>query len=184
MTDQIYPKKVKLADNEELKELIKEKSEIVITGRKKSEEIEELEKQMAETEKQLIEEEKKVDLKEFEKKRKSITKRMEKCTKDVEDLQKLIVEKIKAGTPQELRDKYDNLKKQKDDAETERNKIALDAQKRNDKIIPLAREIMKPYLENQYDDYESIQIENGELVATIFNHLQEFEERFNATKKV
>jgi len=183
MTD-IYPKQVKLENNEELKELIKEKSELFITGRKKSEEIEELEKQMAEVEKQLIEEEKKVDLKEFKKKEKSITRRMEKCIKEVDEINKLIYEKIKAETPQELREKYDNIKKQKDDAETERNKIALDAQKRNDKIIPLAREIMKPHLENQYDDYESIQIENGELVATIFNHLQEFEERFNATKKV
>ena len=179
---QEYPRIIKL-ENEELKVLLKEKSELVETGRTKSEEIEVFEKEMEEIEKQLIEEEKKVDLKEFQKKEKSITKRMEKCIDDISKIKKEIYAKIKAETPQELRDKYDAVKKQKEDAEIERNKIALNAQKYNDKIIPISRELTKQYLTDSFDDYDTIKLEDGEIVATIFNHLEEFKVNFNKRKK-
>jgi len=177
-----YPHEVKLV-NDELKQLIEEKSKLVIEGRAKSVEIVKLEEEMTEIEKQLIEEEKKVDLKEFQKKEKAITKRMEKCVKDIEEIKKAIFAKIRKETPQDLRDKYDTANKKKEELETERNKIALNAQKYNDKIIPLAREIMKPHLQDEFDDYEGIRVENGELIATIFNHVEEFKINFNKRKK-
>jgi len=181
-TNMEYPKIVKLT-NDELKQLIEEKSKLVIDGRAKSEEIEKLEKEMTEIEKQLIEEEKKVDLKEFKKREKAITKRMDKCVKDINDIKKEIYAKVKAGTPQEIRDKYDAVKKQKEEKETERNIIALNAQKYNDKIIPLGRELMKPLLQDEFEDYDTIMIENGEVVCSIFSHLNDFKIRFNTTKK-
>lgn len=182
MTDTNYPREIKL-ESEELKVLITEKSALVNEGRAKSEEIEKLETEMAETEKLLIEEEKKVNLDEFHKKEKAITKRMDKCIKDIDDVKKAIYAKIKAETPQELRDKYDELKKQKEEKETERNKIALSAQKFNDKIIPLSRELMTPFLQDEWEDYDTIMIKDGQIVASIFSHLNDFKINFNKTKK-
>lgn len=178
----IYPREAML-ESEELKSLIEEKGKLVNEGRAKSLEIEILEKEMSETEKLLMVEEKKVDLKEFQKREKSITKRMEKCIADMNQIKKDIYEKIKKETPQELRDKYEELNKQKEEKETERNKIALAAQKFNDKIIPLSRDLMKPLLQDEYEDYETIRIENGEVVATIFSHLNDFKVNFNTRKK-
>lgn len=181
--ENIYPREIKL-DNEELKSLIEDKAKLVNEGRAKSEEIGKIEEEMAETEKTLIAEEKKVDLKEFHKKEKSITKRMEKCIADINAVKQAIYDKIKAETPQELRAKYDELNKQKEEKEIERNKIALSAQKFNDKIIPLSRELMKPLLQDEYEDYDSIMIENGEMKAVIFSHLNDFKVAFNTKRKV
>ena len=177
-----YPRELKL-NNEELKSLIEEKSKLVNEGRAKSIEIEKLEIEMIEIEKQLMEEEKKVDLKEFKKREKAITKRMEKCIKDIDKIKKEIYAKVKAETPQELRDKYDRVKKQKEDMETERNKVALSAQKYNDKIIPLSRELMSPFLQDEFEDYDTIMIKDGEIVAAIFSHLEDFKINFNKKKK-
>jgi len=177
-----YPREVKLV-NEELKNLILEKSKLVNEGRAKSVEIEKLEIEMAETEKQLIEEEKKVNLKEFKKREKEITKRMERCIKDINEVKKEIYAKIKKETPQGLRDKYDAANKKKEELETERNKVALSAQKYNDKIIPLGRELMKPFLQDEYEDNDTIMVKDGEIVASIFSHLNDFKINFSKTKK-
>lgn len=177
-----YPRIIKL-ENEELKSFILEKGKLVEQGRAKSEEIEKLEIEMAEIEKQLIDEEKKIDLKEFKKKEKSITKRMEKCIADINTVKEAIYAKIKANTPQELRDKYDEAKKLKEEKETERNKIALSAQKYNDKIIPLSRDLMKPLLQDEFEDYDTIVIKDGEIIASIFSHLEDFKINFNKTRK-
>jgi len=180
--NQEYPRTIKL-ENEELKKLIEEKAALVTKGRAKSEEIEKLEKEMADNEKQLIAEEKKVDLKEFGKREKAVSKRMDKCVGDINEIKKEIYAKVKAGTPQELRDKYDATKKLKEDAETERNKIALKAQKYNDKIIPIGRELIKPSFENEYEDYDTIMIKDGEIVCSIFSHLEDFKINFTMKKK-
>lgn len=177
-----YPKTIKL-ESEELKSLIEEKSKLVNEGRAKSEEIEQLDAKMEDIEKELIAEEKKVDLKEFLKKEKSITKRMEKCIVDINKIKEEIYTKIRENTPQKIRDKYDEAKKQKEEKETERNKIALSVQKFNDKIIPLSRELMTPYLTDSFDDFDTIMIKDGELIATIFNHIEEFKINFNKTRK-
>jgi fructose-specific phosphotransferase system component IIB len=175
-------KTIKLTD-EKLKKLLKDKSELIHIGREKSDEIMKLEEQMAETDKQLQEEEKKVNLDEFLKREKSITKRMEKCISDINKVKEEICAKVKKETPQELRDKYEKLKKQKEEKEIERNKVGLKAQKFTDLIIPLARKLMTPYLENEYDDYESLKLENDEIVCSIFNHVEEFKSNFNKKKK-
>jgi hypothetical protein len=177
-----YPKTVKI-ENEELKKLLKEKSDLIIVGRAKSNEIEELEKQMDETEKELMAEEKKVNLDEFKEREKEITERMNVCIADINKVKADVFAKIKAETPQELRDKYEELKKQKEDKETERNKIALKAQKYTDKIIPIARKAMSEFLEDQYDDYDSMRLEDGEIVCSIFNHLEDWKDSFNKRKK-
>ena len=177
-----YPKIIKLND-EKLKNLLIQKSDLIISGRAKSEEIEEIEKQMDETEKLLIAEEKKVNLDEFKEREKEITERMNVCIADINKVKSDVYAKIKSETPQDLRDKYEERKKQKEDKETERNKIALKAQKYTDKIIPAARKLMSEFLEDQYDDYDSLKLENGEIVCTIFNHLEDWKDSFNKRKK-
>lgn len=178
----MYPREITL-ENEELKTLIEEKSKLVNDGRAKSADIEKLEEEMAKIEKLIIEEEKNVDLSEFKKKEEAVSKRMEKCIKDMDDLKKAIYDKVRAETSQELLDRYDTLNKQKEEVEIERNKIALSAQKFNDKIIPLSRELMKPFLQDEFEDYDTIVIENGEIKAAIFSHLNDFKIRFNEKAK-
>jgi len=178
-----YPRELKL-ENTELKNLIIKKGEIVKTGRAKSVEISKLEIEMDKTEKLLMAEEKKVDLKEFKKKEKDITKRMEKCIKDMNGVTKEIWAKIKKETSQDLRDKYDTANSAKEKLEIERNKIALKAQKYNDRIIPLGREIMTPFLENEFEDYDTIMVKDNEIIFAIFRHLEDFKINFNKKKKV
>jgi len=182
MTNTTYPKIVKL-ENEKLKRLLEEKSALINTGREKSKEIEVLEEKLEEANQALIAEEKKVNIDEFHAKEKEISDIMDKCIVDIKLFQKDIYQKIKDNTPDELRTNYDKAKKAKEDAESERNKIALKAQKYSDKIVPLTRKLMKPFLENEYDDYDTIAIENGEIVASIFNHVEDFKIKFNQRKK-
>ncbi len=177
----MYPKTVKF-ESEKLKKLLEEKSELILSGRAKSEEVERLENEMTEVEKQIIEEEKKVNIDDLHEKEKLVTIKVEEAIADMNLIKKEIYDRMKAQVPNELHIKYDTLKKEKENTETERNKIALKAQKYNDKLIPLGRKLMKPFLENKYEDFETIKIENGEIVATIFSHLNDFETNFNKKK--
>ncbi len=179
---QEYPKIVKLVSSK-LMQLLEEKAGQVTKGRAKSEDIEKFEADMVEVEKQLIEAERKVDLSEFKEREKEVSERMKKCVEDIDKIKAEIHAKIKAETPQELRDKYDSLKTEKDNAENERNKFALKAQKYNDKIIPLGRKLMKEHLSSSFEDYDTIRIDKGEIICTIFNHLEEWKINFNKKKK-
>jgi hypothetical protein len=89
-----------------------------------------------------------------------------------------IYSRMKDKVPPELGKQYDELKKKKEDLENNRKKIALKANKFNDKIIPLGKELMKPFLIDQYDDYDSLYLDNDEIYATIFNHLNDFRNKF------
>ena len=173
----LYPKTVTI-ENPKLKALLQKKGEIIAIGRAKSEEIEQLEKEMAETEAILIEEEKKVDIKDLDDKAKVIGAKVDEAIKEMQEVKQEIFDRMMAQTPPELRTKYDELKKKKEDLETERNKTALKAMKYNDKIIPLAKEMMKPFLEDQYDDYDTLALDGDEIVATIFNHLVDWKANF------
>lgn len=173
-----YPKTIKL-DNAKLKNLLVEQGALIIVGRQKSEEIEVLEKELSDLDKRIQEEEKKVNIDDLHEKEKGLTDRVNACVEEMNLIKKEIYDRMVAQVPPELHEKYDTLKKQKEGIETERNKIALKAQKYKDKIIPLGRKIMKPLLEDKYEDYDSIKLENGEIVATVFNHLNDFETNFN-----
>ncbi|HDO20103.1 MAG TPA: hypothetical protein ENG81_01070 [Candidatus Bathyarchaeota archaeon] len=178
-----YPREHKI-ENEELKKLIIKKGEIVKKGRAKSNEIAELEIEMDKINTELMAEEKKVDLKEFGKREKAITDTMEKCIKDMDKVKLDIYAKMKEETSKDLRARYDEANKSKEKKENERNKIALKAQKFNDKIIPLGREIMTPFLEDEYEDYSTIMVKDGEIIATVFSHLQDWKIAFNKKRKV
>lgn len=173
----MYPKTIKIEDKK-LKDLLLKKADLVKTGRGISEEIEKLEADMEATNQELMAEEAKVDVSDLNDKQKAIGAKVDEAIAEMQAVKEEIFARMKEQTPQALRDKYDELKKAKEDKEIERNKIAIKAQKFNDKIIPLGKQMMKPFLEDQYDDYDTLKIEDDEIVATIFNHLVDFKNNF------
>lgn len=172
-----YPREV-IINDEKLKNLIIKKSEIINIGRGLSDEIEKLESKMIEVDKEIQEEEKKVDISEFNKKAEIITEKVNQCIKEMEEVKNDTFNKLKSQVPVSLIEKYESIKKTKEEKEEERNKIALKAQKHKDKIIPLAQKLMKPLLQDEYEDYESIDLVDGELKAKIFSHLEDFKTKF------
>jgi hypothetical protein len=173
----MYPRTVQI-QNDKLKELITKKGELVEKGRAKSTEIEELEKQMEELNQKLIEKERAVNIDDLLEKEKVQTKIVEECIEKMKVIKQEIIDRMKAQIPPEMGNQYDELKKKKEALEEERNKVALKAQKMNDKIIPLGREMMKPFLTDQYEDFDTLYIEDGEVMATIFSHLNDFKTNF------
>lgn len=173
-----YPRKIKI-ENAKLKKLIDEKGVLVTEGRALSEEIESLDREMHELDEQIKQLEKSVNIEEFHVKEKEIADRVDQCIKEMKEVQQQIFAKMKEHIPDEFGKEYDALKEKKEKLEERRNKIALKAQKYNDKIIPLGRKAMQPFLEDRFDDYDTIRVEDGEVVCTIFNHLEDFKNNFN-----
>lgn len=173
----MYPRTVKI-ENPKLKELMLKKAELVNKGREKSEEIEILELQMQEVDKQVQEEEAKVDISDLNEKQKAIGARVDEAIVEMNAVKQEIYDRMMQQVPAELHTKYDELRKKKEELEEERNKIALKAHKYNDKIIPIGREMMKPFLTDQYEDYDTLYLEDDEIVATIFSHLNDFRTNF------
>lgn len=173
----MYPKTVTIESNK-LKELLTKKGELIKVGRAKTDEIEQLEKDLEATDQEVQAEEKKVSIDDLLEREKVETKIVEECIAKMKVIKQEIYDRMIAQVPKELHVKYDEIKKKKEELEEERNKIALKAQKYNDKIIPMAKELMKPFLEDQYDDYDTLQLQGDEIVATIFNHLNDFKTNF------
>lgn len=174
----MYPKKINLKDSK-LKKLLEDKKNLITQGRAKSEEIELLESNMKAIDEQIQEAEKKVDITDLDDKAKVIGAKVDEAIKEMQVVKQEIFDRMMAQTPPELRTKYDEFVKQKEEAETERNKIAIKAQKYTDKIIPLGRKLMKPFLEKKGDDYDTIRLEDDEIVASIFNHFDDFETKYD-----
>ena len=172
-----YPKVINL-ENEKMKTLLTEKSNLVVSGRAVSVDIENIEAEMQEIDDKMKEIEKTVDISEFIEREKEISAKVDVAIKEMEQVQNEIRDKMLANIPSDLGDKYDELKNKKEALENDRNKIALKVQKYNDKIIPMGRKLMKPYLEDIYDDYDTISLEDGKIVASIFNHVNDFKANF------
>ena len=173
----MYPKTVQI-ESDKLKSLLLKKAELITVGRAKSNEIEKLEKEMEETDQLIQVEEKKVNIDDLLSREKVQTKIVEECIEKMKVIKQEIYDRMIKEVPPELHTKYDELRKKKEELETERNKIALKAQKYNDKIIPLGKELMKPFIEDQYDDYDTLQLVGEEIEATIFNHLVDWKSNF------
>lgn len=173
----MYPRNVTI-ESAKLKTLLEKKGELITTGRAKSEEIIKIDQEMLEIDTKLQVEEKKVDISDLNDKQKAIGAKVDEAIKEMQAIKEEIFDRMMKQTPPELRTQYDELKKKKEDLETERNKIALKCQKWNDRIIPIGRELMKPFLKDQWEDYDTLYLENGEIYATIFSHLADFKNNF------
>ena len=173
---------VEIKDNK-LKDLIEKKSALIMEGRAVSEEVEATEAQMKEVDEKLVSAEKLVDITDLDVKAKDITDRFNVIQEDMNALNKEVMERLATNVPKEFKEEYDTLKAKKDELEEKRNKIALNAQKYNDKIIPLTRKLMKPFLEDEFDDYEGVSIENDIIVGRIFNHVEDYKASYRAKNK-
>lgn len=177
-----YPRTVILADPK-LTRLLKEKADMIIEGRKVSEDIEAKEGEMDVIDKEVQAVEATVDLVDLRAEAEQLTIEFNAVMDKMEKNQKKVRERMNEVVSQEFKDKYDIKKKEKEELENGRNKIALKVQKWNDKIIPLARKVMASFLQNEYEDYDTLRIENGEVVGTIFNHLEDWKKVFFSKKK-
>lgn len=177
-----YPRTVTLEDKK-LRTLLEEKEELILNGREASLEIEEKEKEMQAIDQEIQTSESEVDMTDLLEEAKGITEEFNAVVAKMEASKKAMFDRAKAYVPAELYEKYENKKKEKEDLELERNKIGLKIEQKKDKIIPLVRELMKPYLENEFEDYDSIRLENEKIVGTIFNHLDDFSKRFKSRNK-
>lgn len=172
-----YPRRVVL-QSDNLTKLLTQINDLVLSGREMSQEIEEKEAVMADIDKQIQEIESKVDVKDLDERIKSVVERVNTVKAEQQEIEKEIYARCKALVPSELVEKYENAKKSKESLEKDRNKVALKVQKFKDRSIPLARKLMKPHLQDEFDDYEGVVLENGELIGTIFNHLLDWKEKW------
>ena len=178
----IYPRTVVLSDSK-LARLLKEKADLILEGRKTSEDIEAKEAEMEVIDKEVQEIEATVDLTDLKLEAEKLTPEFNAIMDKMEENQKKVRKRLNEIVPQEMKDKYDNTKKGKEELENKRNKIGLRVQKWNDKIIPLGRKIMAPLLKSEFEDYDTLRIENENVVGTIFNHLEDWKKAFFAKKK-
>jgi len=177
-----YPKTITL-ESAKLNKLLVEKADLVMDGRAVSEEIEAKEIEMEDVDKEIQEVEKTVDTEDLKVKAQGITDRFNAVMTEMEDMKKETFERMKAVVGVDLPAKYEAIKKEKEELETKRNKIGLRIQKFNDKIIPIGQKLMKPFIEDIFDDYDTLRLENGEIVASIFNHLDDAEKRLREQHK-
>lgn len=169
-------------DNNKLKDLLEKKGELITKGRGISEEIEQLEAQMQAVDEELVAAEKEIDISDIDMDAQSITDRFNALKAEMDEVNIKVAKRLSEQVPQELKDKYDEMKKKKDELETERNKVAIKAQKYNDKLIPITRELLKPFLVDEFDDFGSVTVENGIIKGVIFNHVDDFKEAYRKRK--
>ena len=138
---------------------------------------------MKEIDDKLVEAEKLVDITDLDAKAKDLTERANQLREEMDALNKEVSNRLSENVPSEYKEKYDELKIKKDELEEKRNKIAINAQKYNDKIIPLTRKVMKPFLTDEFDDYEGVSVENGIIIGRIFNHVEDFKATYRSKKQ-
>lgn len=181
-----YPRQVTI-ESPKLVKLEKEKGQLIEEGRAISEKIQEIELEMGKIDIRLQSEEAKVDISDLKAQGEAIVKEMEGIAKEyaekIKAIEVQIFDRMKANTDPKLKQEYEGLKKQKETLETERNKKALKAQRAKDRIIPLARKLLAPFLTNDYEDFSEVKLEGEVIVGTIFSHLDDWDKRFKEKRK-
>lgn len=178
----MYPKIITIV-NEKLSDLLTKKGVLSDKVLAACDEIEAIEKSMEKIDTKIQKEEKKVDISDILEKEKVLSKQVDKAILKMNEYKQEIHDRMTMQVPGELKKEYEELEANKEKKETERNKTALKAQKYNDKIIPLGRKMIKPLLTDMYEDFESLVLKDGEIVATIFSHMNDFKKNFKNNKK-
>lgn len=170
-----YPRTI-IIDDEKLKTLIQEKTNLILIGREKNHEIEDVENDMKAIDKEIQAVEKSVDTSDIDAKAKVINDEMNAILERATAIKEELRARLKEAVPAMLIEQYETAEKKKTALEEERNKIALKVQKKNDRIIPLGQKLMKPYLLDEFEDYDSLRLEDGKVIGTIFSHLELFKQ--------
>jgi len=173
----MYPKQIELQD-EKLLKLLEKKGEYITEGRKISLRLDEIEAKQIDIDKALVEAEKLIDISDIDADAQLITEEFNALKARMDTVNLAIRKRLSDKVPSNLKDEYDALNKEKIELEEQRNKYAIKAQKHNDKIIPLVRELLKPHLSNEFEDFGSVKIEDGKIKGEIFSHLEEFKTSF------
>jgi predicted nucleic acid-binding Zn-ribbon protein len=177
-----YPRTVVLEDPK-LRKLLSQKAALITEGRSKSERIEALEKEMEIIDEEIRAYEKNVNTSDLDAEAKIITESFNAIMQQMTDIKQKLHDRMKSAISPEAIALYEEKKKEKEGVEKERNRIALKVQQFTDRIVPFARKLMAPYLENKYEDYDSIQLEDDKIVTKIFSHLDLFEKSFTKRSK-
>lgn len=65
--------------------------------------------------------------------------------------------------------------------ESDRNKVGLQVQKIKDKVVPIVEALVRPQL-GYYEELASVALVDGKIVATTFDHKEEWEKAFAEAK--
>jgi seryl-tRNA synthetase len=165
-------------NNKKLHDLIVLKDTLVYDGRKISQEMDKLEVKIKDYEDQ----EKKITAntkppKELEEQGNKLAKEIETIAKELEKIAKEIEASKLAAIPEAIKKEHQDLMKQSEALERDRNKVALKVQKIKDKVVPLIQKEVKPLLK-EYDDIETAKVKDGKVVIATFNHLEDFKKKF------
>ncbi len=165
-------------DNKKIYDYLIEKDNLVAEGRKITDYIETIEKKI----KGYEDKEKKITgavapNKELKEEGDVLVEQLGKIMKRLEELGKLIEDEKLAAIPKEIREAHQELMKEREAKERERNKIALKIQKIKDRVIPLIQKHVKPLLK-EYDDIETAKAKSGKVIINTFNHLEEWKRKF------
>jgi hypothetical protein len=168
--------------NKKLREYLNEKDILVKKGRKISERIEEVEKEILKTD----DEERKITESivpvELISKGEKLKSEINAQIILIESIGEEIMQLKLAGIPKVLKDKHYALRQEKETLERDRNKLALKVQKIKDRAIPIIQKEVKPQLE-KYDDIETATVKGEKIIVNCFNHLEEWKEKFEKNKK-
>lgn len=177
-----YPRTIVVTD-EKLVKMVKEKDDLITEGRKIYEEVAVLIEEMDAIDKEIQAVEATVDMSDITAKAEELTAQVNALREQMNQVNKEGWDRLKSKVPAELGDKYETKKKQKEELENQVKKIALKVEQKKDKIIPRTRKFMSQFIEDEFEDYDSIRQENGQVVATLFNHLEDFKKSYREKKK-
>lgn len=170
-------------DNPKLHQLVYEKSEMILEGIKVTDQIESVERDLKRINLKIKKVENGVDVKDFDKQGQVLKAEALKIAKQIAALNVQIHARYSEAVPKELIQEYRDAEKKKEELESQRNKIGLKVQKWKDKIIPLSQKVGKPYLEEEFEDFNTVRIQDGKVVLEIFSHLEEFKQNFRERNK-
>ena len=161
--------------------LIEEKNALVKGGRKISSELETVDfkiKKFQDKEKVITG---KTEPKDLMTKGEIIRLELERAMENFNKIAAEIQEAKLQAIPADMKADHLALMKKRDELETERNKVALKIQKIKDKLIPILKKEIKPFLK-EYDDTESVEIKNGKIMVETFNYLENFKKQFKSKR--
>ena len=168
-----------ILDNKKVLQYISEKDALVISGRKISKDIEDLEVKINryETMEKRITA-KVIPPKEMTDKGDALVKQVTALNVEIEKIAKEINKSKLDAIPLKMKEEHLALMEQREKCERERNKLALKVQKIKDKLIPLIKKEVTPLLKEEFDDIETAQIKDGKVVISTYNRLDEWKAQF------
>jgi len=169
-------------DNQKMYKLIESKDELVKLGRKISSELETIEfkiNKLQDKEKVITG---KSESKELLTRGEIARLEMERATKSFDKVAAEIHAFKLAAIPVQMKKDHYDLMAFRETKEEDRNKIALKIQKIKDKLIPLLKKEIEPFLK-EYEDTQTVELKNGKIIVETFSYLDDFKKQFKNKKK-